>query len=85
MTDVKDLSEVRWEKIDTPAAHEPTAALNAAMRDIQDINPTHVIVVFGVDAEDGGSKTHYYQAGLYRHHAQQGLLQEAAMMIREGG
>jgi len=59
------------------------AALDALETD--ETPPDHVIVAFGRREADGADATKFFQAGDYSHHAQQGLLAEAAAMIRESG
>lgn len=85
MADPVDLSAVRWDRIEDPEKHEPADALRAALRAIEsgERSPTHAIVLFGYDTENGGSKSGFYQAGTYRLHAQLGLLEEGKALIRE--
>lgn len=85
MAELVDLSEKRWEAVEDPAKHEPADALRAALRAIEsgEKAPTHVIVLFGTDTDDGGSRTSFYQSGVYRLHAQLGLLEQGKAHIRE--
>lgn len=82
---IRSLGAARMEKILDPAAHDPTAALEAAADWIRTMTdkPDHIIVLVGRTTPDGGSMTRYFQAGKYPHHAQQGLVVEGAAMMRE--
>lgn len=79
------LNVARFNRVTDPAAHDATTALDAAYEWIRtlDHKPDHIIVLVGRDMPDGSSGTRFFQAGSYRHHAQQGLCSEGAMMIRE--
>lgn len=72
-------------KSDNPADYDSVTALDAAYEWIKglDHKPDHIIVLVGRDMPDGSGNTHFFQAGRYKHHAQQGLCSEGALMIRE--
>lgn len=82
---VRSFGVARFNKISDPAAHDATTALDAAREWIKtlDHSPDHIIVLIGRDMPDGSSGTRFFQAGSFRHHAQQGLCAEGAHMIRE--
>lgn len=82
---VRNLNVARFNKIADPAAHDPTSALDAALEWIKSLDekPQHIVVFVGQDFPDGSSGTRYFQAGSYRHHAQQGLCLEGIHMLRE--
>lgn len=84
---ISSLQMARWHKESDPAAHAPTMALDAAYEAIRsgENSPDHIIVLFGRDAEDGGSGCRFFQAGKYKYHAQTGLLMEGLLMVRGDG
>lgn len=79
-----NLNVARFNRKTDPADHDPATALDAAYEWIKtlDHKPDHIIVLVGRDMPDGSSGTRFFQAGSYRHHAQQGLCSEGALMIR---
>lgn len=87
MADVTDLAARRWDAIEDPAKHEPAEALRAALRAIEsgELAPTHIIVLCGTDAADGGSTVQFFQSGSYRAHAQLGLIEDAKLDLWETG
>lgn len=82
---ISKLSVARFHKNTDPAAHNPTAALDAAYEAIRsgENTPDHIIVLFGRTTENNGSAHRYFQAGNYSYHAQTGLCMEGMLMIRE--
>jgi hypothetical protein len=87
MGEITDFSARRWEAVEDPACHDAADALRAAMRamDHDEKKPEHIIVMFGGTASDGSSRTRFFQAGSYAHHAQLGLVEDAKHMMRESG
>lgn len=83
--DVSKLSVARFKKNTDPAAHDPVAALEAALEWVKSTpdKPHHIIVVTGRNTESGGSALCFFQSGSYTYHAQVGLLMEGIMQIRE--
>lgn len=88
---ITDLSVVRFHKNTKPDAHDPVTALDAARAWLDACKKAgepaeHVIVLIGrnYEGENSGSGTRYFQAGKYHYHAQFGLVQEGALMLREG-
>lgn len=83
--DVPKLSVARFHKNTDPAAHAPSAALDAAYEAIRtgETIPDHIIVLFGRNTENGASAHRFFQAGSYNYHAQAGLCMEGMMQIRE--
>lgn len=86
------LDAARFARTSVPAHLNPRAALEAALRwldeqDAKGVKIRHVVVITGRDApdHDSGSGTKYFQAGDYRHHAQMGLCFEGMQMIRDSG
>lgn len=85
---VSSLAVARFDKIPEASSHEPAAALEKALaylRDPDEPDYDHAIVILGRTPEGGGSAAIWFQAGKYEYHAQMGLLFEGGQMIRENG
>jgi len=85
---VTSLAVARFDKIPGAENHEPAAALEKALahlRDPDEPDYDHAIVILGRTPEGGGSAAIWFQAGKYEYHAQMGLLFEGGQMIRENG
>lgn len=86
MSDIDEFSLRRFDKITDPAAHGPTAALDAAkkwiMEQPEEDRTQHVIVFCGRTTPDGGSAHRFFQAGSYPHHAQLGLIMAGLGMLQ---
>ncbi len=76
-SNVTDLSAERWDNDNRPQNFKPVEALQAALRDIEQFDPDHAIIIFGKIEEGDCRRTHYKQAGSYNSYAQLGLLDEA--------
>lgn len=61
--EVTNLTVARFDKIADPAAHEPEAALLAALDWVRSTKekPDHIIVITGRTMEDGGSGTRFFR------------------------
>jgi hypothetical protein len=83
-------SQKRWETAQSPNDHKPEDALRAALRDIEEFQPEHVVIVFGKISKEGDPETdgdlgvgitRFYQSGSYNVYAQDGLLNAARMLM----
>jgi len=81
---VSDLAARRWSERESPNDHQPVAALQAVLRDIEagKLSPRHIVIVAEYE-EDGGSRTVYFQAGRETVCGQMGLLTRAVQMMGE--
>lgn len=85
---VSSLAVARFDKIPEASSHESSAALEKALAHLRDPNEPeydHAIVLLGRSPEGGGSAAIWFQAGKYEYHAQIGLLFEGGQMIRDNG
>lgn len=85
---ITDIAAIRFAKNTDPEDHAPKEALFAALRWIGECEKEgypveHVIVIVGRTTENNGSSARYFQTGKYPYHAQFGLVQEGALMLRE--
>lgn len=89
---VANLDAARFNRAEKPTDLTPRTALIAALEWVAEqeaagVPIAHLIVLTGGDGPDhpGASRTRFFQAGTYRHHAQMGLCVEGMHMMRDSG
>lgn len=73
-----DLMAARWRRSSQPRDHRPREALEAALREIDNFDPHHAIIILAREEEDGRIHWHIKRAGSFGNFAQRGLLAEVS-------